>query len=158
MTGEKFEKLAIILVVAIGLATVVGITTHQIFTTDSTSKIWQRVADDVYFETIDSGTSYMYWEGVSAGIVDRVEPTPEEFVSDIRKIDISYYSDKTGKLCRTYISWDTDLEPGDHMVLDAIYKYQVDMDGPANGFEPTVLVDREVVDFQVTKNKEGIND
>lgn len=149
----KHKKLVGI-IAAVGLAIIAGAVLYHTFATPAVPadlETWYRTADDVYLEPINPGTSYMYWGAVSAGIVDKIEPTPEEFVSDIRKTDILYYSDETDKLCRTYISWDADLEPGDHIVLDAVYKYRVDMDGPENGFEPTVLVDRRIVSFEIVK-------
>ena len=142
------KRLIIIILVATGL-TLAGITTHHIL---ATSETWYRIADDCELAPIDSGMSYLYYPDTMAGVVERVEPTPEDFVSDIRKTDVWYYSDSNNNLCRTYISWDADLEPGDHMTLSVRYKYRVDMDS-RDGLDPTFLVDREVIDFQVVKKE-----
>lgn len=154
--GEKDRmrhKKLIGVIAAIGLAIIAGVVLYLISAapaTPTTSGTWHRTAGDVTLEPTDSGVAYMYWEGVSAGIVEEVEPTLEGFVSSIRRTDIRYRSDETGKLCRTYVPWDADLGPGDHIILVAVYKYLVDMDA-GDGLEPTVLVDREVVSFEVIK-------
>jgi len=146
----EHKKLATV-IIAVGLAVVAGIVAHHALATPGDSETWYRCAEDVELEHVGSGMAYMYWSDTSAGVVERVEPTPEELVSNIRKTDVWYRSDRTGNLCHTYIPWDdTDLELGDHMVLIAVYKYRTDLD-VTDGFEPTVLVGREVTGFGITK-------
>ena len=147
--NDKWTVIIVLAVVAI--AVIAGIATTRLVRTD-TSGTWYRVADDAELVPVDSGVSYLYVEDTSAGVVERIEPTPGDFVSSIRKTDVWYRSDKNGNLCHTYISWDADLELGDHMTLSVKYKYQVDMDS-RDGLAPTFLVDREVLDFQITKGQ-----
>ena len=130
--------------VAVALAVVVG---QHISASPTAPATWYRLSHGATLVTDGSGVTYMYWPSSEAGVVAKIEPTPDEFLSHFRQTEVYYYSDSHGDLSRTYIPWDADFEPGDHISLSVIYKYQVDMDGPG----PTILVDREVLDFRVTK-------
>lgn len=146
------RKSAIIVVVAIGLATIVSITTHHILATSTDPEMWHRYSNGAWGEPIDSGMSYLYSPDTMAGVVERVEPTPDDLQSDIRQTEVYFYSDSNGNLCHTYISWDSDIESGDHITLSVVYKYQVDMN-LKDGLEPTTLVDRQVTGFKITKEE-----
>lgn len=146
--GNKRQVITVL--IAIVLATIVGTTIHQNSTTPTNSETWHRYSDGAWGEHINSEISYLYVPMTMAGVIEKIEPTPGNLLSNIRQTEVYYYADSNGILCHTYISWDTDLGPGDHITLSVIYKYQVD-ENLKDGLEPTVLVDREVIDFRVVK-------
>jgi len=146
----KTKKLIVIVLVVIGLATVASSITHRILATPTNSETWHRYSDGAWGEPINSEKSYLYVPATMAGVIEKIEPTPDNLLSDIRQTEVYYYADSNGNLCHTYISRDTDLEPGDHMTLSVIYKYQVD-ETLKDGFEPTTLVGRQATDFEITK-------